>query len=153
MPIEALFTSLSGGGAELRARVLATLREVEALPAHTRIDVHIMTFAFTDAAVADLLRDIAAERKDLSVRVLADWGQGSPGSGRVLRRLVQAGLRTSAFATSTTSRTLPTRHGPHPVELQASRGLLHHKTLEVLVDGVPRLVCGSFNWTGAAARR
>ena len=62
MPVEALFTSLSGG-AELRARVLATLREVEALPAHTRIDVHIITFAFTDAAVADLLRSaVYAER-------------------------------------------------------------------------------------------
>jgi len=35
----------------------------------------------------------------------------------------------------------------------ASRGLLHHKTLGVLVDGRPwQLVCGSFNWTAKAAR-
>jgi len=153
VPVEALFTSLSGG-AELRARVLATLREVEALPAHTRIDVHIMTFAFTDAAVADLLRDIAAAREDLSVRVLADWGQGSPGSGRVLRRLVQAGLPNLSVRYKHDQ---PYVHDAGTGRIRwsyhASRGLLHHKTLEVLVDGVPTvLVCGSFNWTGAAAR-
>ena len=35
----------------------------------------------------------------------------------------------------------------------ASRGLLHHKTLGVLVNGRPwRLICGSFNWTAAATR-
>ena len=35
---------------------------------------------------------------------------------------------------------------------RASRGLLHHKTLGVFVDGVPtELVCGSFNWTRKAA--
>jgi hypothetical protein len=35
---------------------------------------------------------------------------------------------------------------------RASRGLLHHKTLGILIDGAPRtLVCGSFNWTARAA--
>jgi hypothetical protein len=36
---------------------------------------------------------------------------------------------------------------------RASRGLLHHKTLGVLVDGRPfKLVSGSFNWTANATR-
>ena len=35
---------------------------------------------------------------------------------------------------------------------RASRGLLHHKTLGVFVEGSPSaLVCGSFNWTAKAA--
>ncbi len=35
---------------------------------------------------------------------------------------------------------------------RASRGMLHHKTLSVIVDGEPwRLVCGSANWTDTAA--
>ena len=36
---------------------------------------------------------------------------------------------------------------------QDSRGLLHHKTLAVLVDGRPHtLVCGSFNWSKRSAK-
>ena len=36
---------------------------------------------------------------------------------------------------------------------QASRGLLHHKTLAVLVDGRPHaLLCGSFNWSKRSAK-
>src|SRR5580765_7889392 len=72
--MEALFTSLDGGGA-IRQRLLDLVQEASALAATRRTDLHVMTFAFTDEAVADALRTAAVERPSLNVRVLADWSQ------------------------------------------------------------------------------
>ena len=153
MPVEALFTSLDGGPA-LRSRVLAAVDEAADLARHARVDVHVMTFAFTDAGLADRLLNLAVRRPTSTVRILADWGQGSVGSGRVMRRLVDADLpnllvrykHDQPYVFDAVS-------GRIQWSYQASRGLLHHKTLGVSIDGAPHsLVCGSFNWTGTAAR-
>ena len=153
MPVEVLFTSLHGGDA-VRARVLAALEEAGELARHDPVDLDVMTFAFTDAAIADRLVSLAGARPGLRVRVLADWGQGSAGSGRVVPRLAHAALPNVVVRYK--------HDQPYVYDAAAdrirwsyaaSRGLLHHKTLGVSVGGLPRtLVCGSFNWTGRASR-
>jgi phosphatidylserine/phosphatidylglycerophosphate/cardiolipin synthase-like enzyme len=101
-----------------------------------------------------MLVDLARAHENVAVRVIADWGQGSEGHGRQLRRLELA---------SPANLIVRYKHD-QPYEwdavqqrvrwsYRASRGLLHHKTLGVFVDGAPStLVCGSFNWTRKAAR-
>ena len=153
MPVEAFFTSLDGG-ANVRRQVSATLERAGELARQTPVDLHLMTFAFTDAAVAELVIELAATHPGLTVRVIADWGQGSTGSGRVVRRLAHAGLPNLMVRYKHDQ---PYVYDPDTDRITwsyaASRGLLHHKTLSVSVAGVPRmLVCGSFNWTGRATR-
>ena len=49
--MEALFSSLVGGNA-LRRRVLRVLEETFATGDSRRVDIHVMTFSFTDARIA-----------------------------------------------------------------------------------------------------
>jgi hypothetical protein len=153
VPAEALFSSLDGGAA-LRRRVLEELVIAGDLARQSPVDLHVMAFALTDGAVADLILELAAARPALSVRVLADWGQGSNGSGRVTPRLARAGLPNLAVRYKHDQ---PYVYDAGADRIRwsyaASRGLLHHKTLGVAVAGSPRtLVCGSFNWTGRGSR-
>jgi phosphatidylserine/phosphatidylglycerophosphate/cardiolipin synthase-like enzyme len=152
--VDALFTSLAGGDA-LRDRVVGVLRSAASEAAQAqRVDVHVMTFSFTDDAIAGVLVDLARAHENVSIRVIADWGQGSEGHGRQLRRLELASP-ANLFVRYKHDQPYewdPVRRRPR-WSYRASRGLLHHKTLGVFVDGAPStLVCGSFNWTRKAAR-
>jgi phosphatidylserine/phosphatidylglycerophosphate/cardiolipin synthase-like enzyme len=151
--MEALFTSLAGGGA-LRRRILDVIAEASALAVSNKIDIHVMAFAFTDETLAEALADAAARHPTMTIRILADWSQRIRGRGQQVGRLAALGLPNL--------RVRYRRDQPYLWDVTAahmrwsyhtSRGLLHHKTLGVLVDGRPRqLICGSFNWTATAAR-
>jgi phosphatidylserine/phosphatidylglycerophosphate/cardiolipin synthase-like enzyme len=151
--LEVLFTSLVGGDG-LRRRLLALVDDVAALATSRRVDVHVMTFAFTDREIAGALADAAVRAPKMTVRVLADWSQRVPRQGQQVSRLAGLGLPNL--------RVRYTLDQPYTWDAAAarlcwsyreSRGLLHHKTLGVFVDGRPwALACGSFNWTANAAR-
>jgi hypothetical protein len=151
--MEALFTSLEGGDA-VRRRILDLIDEGSALAVAHKIELHVMTFAFTDEDVARALADAAMRHPSLTIRVLADWSQ------RIRVRGQQVGLLDALNLPNLRVRYSSDQPYVWDAAAQrvrwsyhASRGLLHHKTLGVLVDGRPwRLICGSFNWTATAAR-
>jgi phosphatidylserine/phosphatidylglycerophosphate/cardiolipin synthase-like enzyme len=150
--MEALFTSLHGGQA-IRQRLLDLVGEISAIAESHRVDVHVMTFAFTDATIADALSRAAARRPSLTVRLLADWSQRIHVRGQQVGRLAALSLPNLRVRYSLDQ---PYVWDPEAGHMRwsyhASRGLLHHKTLGALVDGRPwKLACGSFNWTAAAA--
>lgn len=113
-----------------------------------------MTFSFTDAQIADLLIQAARSRPNLSIRLIADWNQGAEGCGRKVRALAALGLPNLEVRYK---RDQPyvwdAEAGRMRWSYQTSRGLLHHKTLAVRVDGRPHaLLCGSFNWSKRSAK-
>lgn len=151
--MEALFTS-KVGGAGLRDRILAVIRDAASLAGDHQVDVHIMAFSFTDAKIADLLVQSARSQPNLSIRLIADWSQGAEGTERKIRALAALGLpnlevrykKDQPYVWDADARRMQWSY-------QASRGLLHHKTLAVLVDGRPHtLLCGSFNWSKRSAK-
>ena len=145
--MEALFTSVDGGD-RLRKRVVDVIRGAATIGRWHRVDIHVMTFSFTDETIARLLVDVVTKRPNVTVRVIADWSQGSEGAGRQVRTLADLDhphLRVR-YKNDQPYVWEPTV-GRIRWSYHASRGLLHHKTLAVLVDGEPHmLVCGSFNW-------
>ncbi|OBF38917.1 hypothetical protein A5724_08955 [Mycobacterium sp. ACS1612] len=151
--MEALFTS-QVGGAGLRDRILSVLQDAVDLARDHQVDVHVMTFSFTDAQIANRLVEAARTQPSLSIRLLADWNQGAEGTGRKVRALAALGLPNLEVRYK--------KDQPYVWDAdacrmrwsyQASRGLLHHKTLAVLVDGRPHtLLCGSFNWSKRSAK-
>ena len=154
--METLFTSIVGG-VGLRDRILSVIRDAVARAANHHVDVHIMTFAFTDADIADLLVEAARTRPNLAIRLIADWNQGAPSkvkgvkddSGRKVRALAALGLSNLEVRYKKDQPYVwDADAGRMRWSYHASRGLLHHKTLSVLIDGRPHtLVCGSFNWS------
>ncbi|MBI3759123.1 MAG: hypothetical protein HY269_05140, partial [Deltaproteobacteria bacterium] len=119
-----------------------------------KVDLHIMIFAFTDEEVADALTTAARQNPSMQIRILADWNQRTEARGQQVNRLAKSGLSNLHVRYKADqpymwdSAVANVRWNYH-----VSRGLLHHKTAIVLVDGHPRkLVCGSFNWTGTATR-
>jgi len=149
--MEALFSSLVGGTA-LHGRILRVLDDALAAGQARRIDIHIMTFSFTDAAIASALREAAASHPNVTIRIIADWRQGAPAAGHRVGDLERAGLPNLAVRYTHDQ---PYRWDVRRARLRwsyaSSRGLLHHKTLSVLMDGEPwQLTCGSFNWTAKA---
>jgi phosphatidylserine/phosphatidylglycerophosphate/cardiolipin synthase-like enzyme len=151
--MEALFTSLMGGDG-LRRRILELIAEASALAVSHRIDLHVMTFAFTDKEVARAFVDAAMRRPSLRIRLLADWSQRIRDRGQQVGHLAALNLPNLQVRYSADQPYIWDAAAGHlRWSYHASRGLLHHKTCGVLVNGRPwRLICGSFNWTAAAAR-
>ena len=150
--MEALFSSLVGGDG-LRERVVGVLRDAVAAGRSRRVDIHIMTFSFTDETIAGVLVELARTYPNVVIRIIADWSQGSEGGGRQMRKLA---LQSPANLLVRYKNDQPYEWDPVRERIRwsyhASRGLLHHKTLGVFVEGSPSvLVCGSFNWTEKAA--
>jgi phosphatidylserine/phosphatidylglycerophosphate/cardiolipin synthase-like enzyme len=151
--VEALFTS-QVGGVGLRDRILSVIRDSAALAGAHHVDVHIMTFSFTDAEIAALLARAARDQPNLSIRLIADWNQGAEGYKRKVRALSALGLpnlevrykKDQPYVWDSDASRMRWSY-------DASRGLLHHKTLAVLVDGRPQtLLAGSFNWSTRSAK-
>ncbi|MGD0720175.1 MAG: phospholipase D-like domain-containing protein [Roseiarcus sp.] len=151
--MEALFASLHGGET-LRGRLLGLVAEASALAAANRVDLHVMTFAFTDEELAEALAQAAARRPTLTVRIIADWSQRTRARGQQVGRLTRLGLSNLDIRYKKDQPYVWDAAAGHMRwSYNVSRGLLHHKTLGVLANGRPwRLACGSFNWTASAAR-
>jgi len=118
-----------------------------------QIDVHIMTFSFTDGQIARALDDLAATHTNVTIRLIADWRQGSSAAGNRVRDLEQSGRANLLVRYKNDQPYIwDVQRARLRWSYRASHGLLHHKTLGVLIDGEPwTLVCGSFNWTTRAA--
>ena len=151
--MEALFTSIQGGDA-IRQRLFDLVEEASVLAATHRVDLHLMTFAFTDEGVADALLCAATRCPSLTLRLLADWSQRIRVRGQQVGRLAALRVPNLRVRYSIDQPYVWDAEAGHMRwSYHASRGLLHHKTLGMLVDGRPwKLACGSFNWTATAAR-
>ena len=151
--MEALFTSLAGGGA-IRERLLELVDRAAMLAATRRVELHAMIFSFTDEVLADALIAAAARGSGLTIRIIADWSQRVRARGQQAGRLADCGLANLRLRYT---KDQPYIWDPAVAHMRwsyrASRGLLHHKTLGLTVDGRPwQLICGSFNWTANAAQ-
>jgi len=151
--MEALFTSLIGGNA-LRQRILRLIDEVSTLAHSNSVDLHIMTFAFTDAKIARALENAAVDCPSLHIRVLADWSQRIRFRGQQVGGLAGLNLPNLEIRYNYDQPYIWDAQAGHMRwSYHASRGLLHHKTLGVLVNGRPwQMILGSFNWTAAAVK-
>lgn len=151
--MEALFTSVHGGDA-LRRRVIEVIAEAASLTFSGKVDLHVMMFAFTDYEVAEALIDAATRHSSINVRIIADWSQRNHARNQQVGRLAGLGLPNLRIRYKKDQPYLwDATAGQLRWSYRVSRGLLHHKTLAVLVNGRPRrLICGSFNWTATAAR-
>ncbi len=151
--MQALFTSRDGG-AGLQARVLAALAEAGRAAREARAEVQIMCFAFTDPRIAAEIVALARAHPGLLIRILADWSQGAPGGAAMLEALRREGLANLFLKVKLD---MPYRWdagaGRMRYSYGASRGMLHHKTLLLSVEGRPRLlVLGSYNWSARGRR-
>lgn len=145
-----VFTSLDGGQSH-RDLILSQLAQAHALARSTKqdVDVQIMTFAFTDPEIADTLKTLVKDCKNVTVRIIADWGQGAPNGPSVIPALAAyRGKRVSVkfkldlpyFADKVTGRAV--------WGYRTSHGMLHHKTLMISCGGeATSLLSGSFNWS------
>jgi phosphatidylserine/phosphatidylglycerophosphate/cardiolipin synthase-like enzyme len=133
---------------------LELIDEASALAVSHKVDLHLMTFAFTDEEIAQALANASVRRPSLTIRLLADWSQRIRARGQQVGRLAAQNLPNLRVRYSNDQPYIWDAEARHVRwSYHASRGLLHHKTLGVLRNGRPwRLICGSFNWTGAAAR-
>lgn len=146
--MQALFTSRDGG-AGLQARVRTALAEAGGAAPDGRADLQIMCFAFTDPQIAADLLALARAHPALLIRIVADWSQGAPRGAALLDTMRREGLANLFVKVKLD---MPYRWdavaGRMRYSYAASRGMLHHKTLCLSVDGQPQLlVLGSYNWS------
>lgn len=153
--MQALFSSRDGG-AGLQARVRAALAEAgdRVRDAGGRGDLQIMCFAFTDPAIAADLVALARAHPGLIVRIIADWSQGAPRGAAMIESMRREGPANLFVKVKLD---MPYRWdaatGRMRYSYGASRGMLHHKTLCLWVQGQPRLlVLGSYNWSARGRR-
>jgi phosphatidylserine/phosphatidylglycerophosphate/cardiolipin synthase-like enzyme len=151
MSIEAIFSSVVGGDA-LTARVVELITDASAKATTSAVEVNVMTFSFTDPRIADSFV-VAARQPRLTIRLIADWTQRADDGNQQVGRLAELGLPNLRIRYK---KDQPYIWDASDARMRwsyhASRGMLHHKTLSVVIDGEPsRLACGSCNWSAKAA--
>lgn len=105
-------------------------------------------FAVTDVVLAGRLSTLADHQK-ARVRLLLDWCQGGPGSGR---QGAQLALHPQISVRFQLDWPYVFEAGRLRWRYRESLGLCHHKMLAIQIDGVlTALAFGSYNWTGRAA--
>ena len=151
MGVEAVFSSVVGGGA-LRARIVELIVDASSKADKHTVDINVMTFSFTDATIADALA-AGAQQPRLNVRLIADWSQRATDGYQQVGRLTELGSPNLRVRYKKDQPyILDASDGRIRWSYHASRGMLHHKTLSVVIDGEPwQLVCGSCNWSAKAA--
>ena len=151
----ATFSSLDGG----QAHSALVVSQIEAAATHAfmtgqPVRLQVMCFAFTDPEISKALVTFLQTTPNARVDVLADWSQGAQKSPSVVRGLdalnlpgltVRLKIDAPYYRHPTTGRVTWGYHHSH--------GMLHHKTLAVLVADQPTsLVIGSFNWSARGAQ-
>ena len=144
-------TSVQGDG--LREQVRSIIRLASELARNQRVELHLMAFSFTDKSLGDSLL-AAADHPHLRIRLLADWCQGANHPSHQARRLSRADLANIEVRFKKDQPYVLDRpSGMLTWSYRASRGLLHHKSMSLLVDNEPHtMLLGSFNWTRKALR-
>lgn len=147
-----LFTSEGDAVARFRGAILGAVDDALAKANGKPVDMNVMIFAFTDAALADGLLQRARDHANLNLRILTDWGQlpeaGGRQGARMQRTALDEGLANVFVKFKKDAPYLwdPAR-GP-AYNHGATLGLNHHKGFVVLVDGRPqKAALGSFNWS------
>lgn len=119
-----------------------------------QVDLHIVQFSVTDNDIVNRLIHSAQKHPIRSIKIIVDWCQGGPGSGRLMSRLEQLSpenvsvryKRDQPYIYNSTADKMKWSY-------KASRGLLHHKLLILNLDSCPVLTAfGSYNWTARADR-
>ncbi len=144
----AVFTSLHGGAA-LPAQIidLITRARLCALSG-VKVAIEVMCFAFTDTRIAADLVALCRECPDVTLRIIADWSQSARGAPTVLDAMAAESLRNLFVKFKLDVPYVRDDSGRLRYTYGASRGMLHHKTLLIRLDGVPVLMAlGSYNWT------
>lgn len=144
------FTSMSL--VPLSQVVLQFLDRATALSRQGKVQIDIMLFSFTQEQIFEKLVALSKE-KNIKINILADWGNISKDNQR--KTAVLADLRSSKISVKYKF------DQPYVWDLErdrlqwsyhASLGLLHHKTIQLSVNGTPKaLLTGSFNWTKKGA--
>ncbi|PWK62582.1 phospholipase D-like domain-containing protein [Roseicyclus mahoneyensis] len=144
----AVFTSLQGGDA-LAASVIGMIeRAGDAAAAGARVELQAMCFAFTDRRIAQALVDLCHAHPQLTLRIIADWSQSARGAPTVLESMADEGLRNLFIKFKLDVPYYADEDGRLRYSYGASRGMLHHKTLLLVIDGQPQaMTLGSYNWT------
>lgn len=144
----AVFTSLHGGDA-LPTAVLELIGRARAFAEQgRRVELQVMCFAFTDPEIARALLALCRDHSGLTLRIVADWSQSARGAPTVLERMTAEGLRNLYVKFKLDAPYRPDAAGRLRYSYAASWGMLHHKTLLILLDGAPHLLAlGSYNWT------
>lgn len=113
------------------------------------IELHIAQFSVTDKEILDQIVECSTEYRIKSVKVIVDWCQGGPGSGRQIKMIDQL-QSPNIHVRYKKDQPYVYDHATSSLRwsYNASRGLLHHKFILLIIDSRPSLlVCGSYNLT------
>ncbi|WP_406853836.1 phospholipase D-like domain-containing protein [Alsobacter sp. KACC 23698] len=132
-----------------REAILSLLAQAaELADAGRAVAVRIHLFSLTDPVLGEALIRLA-DRPGVTLRLLLDWCQGGPGSGRQAKRLRD---HPSVQLRYQLDWPYQWRDGGLRWHYPSSLGLCHHKSLCLMVDGrAVALATGSYNWTARAA--
>ena len=119
-----------------------------------KIEIHIMTFSFTEKFISDRLLEIVKAHKNVTIKIIADWGNISEEAGRRVYSLAKLNLENLQVRFKYDQPYLwDETHQKLLWNYNTSLGLLHHRTAVVVVDKKPiKLLTGSFNWTKSATK-
>jgi len=129
--------------------VSRTLQEVKQFDKNRKIEIQIMIFSFTEKIISDQLIEITEQNPNLIVRILADWGNISDTEERKIRDLARKKIKNIHIRFKYDQPYLwDEKHHKLRWNYNTSLGLLHHKSICLLIDQQPvKLITGSFNWT------
>ncbi|MCC5973488.1 MAG: hypothetical protein JJT81_05505 [Rubellimicrobium sp.] len=143
-----VFTSLHGGAALPTSILDLIARARNCAAAGIKVEVEVMCFAFTDARIATALLALCRDLPAVTLRIIADWSQSARNAPTVLEGMAAAGLRNLFIKFKLDAPYMRDTAGRLCYSYGASRGMLHHKTLLIRLDGVPAVMAlGSYNWT------
>jgi len=144
----AVFTAIHGG-AMLPATILDLIgRAREYAGAGGAVELQLMCFAFTDQRIAAALVTLCRDMPNVTLRIVADWSQSAKGAPGVLSGVAAEGLRNIFVKFKLDAPYVRDASGRLQYSYAASRGMLHHKTLLIVLDGCPQVMAlGSYNWS------
>ncbi|MBV1922768.1 MAG: hypothetical protein KUG68_01935, partial [Flavobacteriaceae bacterium] len=125
------------------------LQEVSQLDEKREIEIQIMVFSFTEEIISNQLLEIAKGNPNLMIRILADWGNISNSEERKTRGLAEKNIKNIQVRFKYDQPYLwDEEQNKLRWNYNASLGLLHHKSICLLIDQQPiKLITGSYNWT------
>lgn len=122
------------------------------------VEINALTFSFTEKRIADELIAVLAAHPNVTVNAVADFTQSAESNGYQPARLAKLAdtgeisrlsykfKKDNAFRWDSQKQRPVYEHG-------LSKGLNHHKAVEIRVGGKPHtMIVGSYNWSPTAAK-